>query len=305
MKNILLIVALIVISINVVFAVNGLFIIDVQNCFLDLAANPNATLPVTGGSGVIQVVNNIRNNYGSQFPVVVRSQDWHCPHHVSFASTFGLAPFTGVLLTYTNQSGSPQLCNNNTVGYPQGINNEVNCTSIQWSIPQTLWPDHCVINTTDAAFAPGQVTSPNDFIIQKGNKCWVDSYSALYDNGHFTSTTLPGILKTNPITQAFVLGLAFDYCVFYTSMDLKAMGIDTHVIVDGTRFIDPSTNASATTAMLNAGIKLINYRDMCTYINCNSTTGTGSSTGSSGFSIIPSSLLLVLMTLIATIMLKN
>jgi len=309
MKTVLLSFVFIILSKLVVGGNIGLFIIDVQNCFID--TYPNATLPVTGGAGVIPVINNIRTNYGKLFSIVVRSQDWHCPHHVSFASSYsgyGRGVFSSVILTYSNETGSPALCRNitgyNNTGFPQNISNEINCTQVNWSIPQTLWPDHCIINTTDAQFGAGQITNSSDFIVQKGFKCWVDSYSAMYDNGHFTATALPGILQSNPISTAIVLGLAFDYCVFYTAMDLQAAGIQTYVIVDGTRYIDPSTNMTATNSMLTAGVKLINYADICKHITCPNSTSS-STGGGGGFSIAPSSLLLVSIAFITTLLLKD
>ena len=54
-----------------------LLVIDVQNCFL-----PGGSLEVGEGAQVIPVINSIRD----QFDVVVLTQDWHCPQHISFAS---------------------------------------------------------------------------------------------------------------------------------------------------------------------------------------------------------------------------
>merc|ERR1711973_404998 len=54
-------------------------IIDVQNCFV-----PGGTLAVKNGNSVVQPINDILKNV--TFDLVVRSQDWHCKNHVSFAS---------------------------------------------------------------------------------------------------------------------------------------------------------------------------------------------------------------------------
>ena len=70
--------ALVILSISPALSKkSALLIIDVQNCFL-----PGGSLAVTDGDQVIPVINSIRN----QFDVVVLTQDWHCPDHVSFAS---------------------------------------------------------------------------------------------------------------------------------------------------------------------------------------------------------------------------
>ena len=55
----------------------ALLVIDVQNCFL-----PGGSLEVGEVAQVIPVINSIRD----QFDVVVLTQDWHCPQHISFAS---------------------------------------------------------------------------------------------------------------------------------------------------------------------------------------------------------------------------
>ena len=59
------------------YAKTALLVIDVQNCFV-----PGGSLAVENGNEVIPVINSIRN----LFDVVVVTQDWHCPEHVSFAS---------------------------------------------------------------------------------------------------------------------------------------------------------------------------------------------------------------------------
>ena len=56
---------------------SALLIIDVQNCFL-----PGGSLAVTEGNEIIAVINAFRDN----FDIVVLTQDWHCPKHISFAS---------------------------------------------------------------------------------------------------------------------------------------------------------------------------------------------------------------------------
>ena len=69
---------LVILSLNGAFGEKAaLLIIDVQNCFL-----PGGSLAVNEGDLVIPVINSIRG----QFDVVVLTQDWHCPDHVSFAS---------------------------------------------------------------------------------------------------------------------------------------------------------------------------------------------------------------------------
>ena len=60
----------------------ALLVVDVQNCFIP----EGGTLAVAGGDEVIPIINHIRKELVTSFDLVVLSQDWHCPDHVSFAS---------------------------------------------------------------------------------------------------------------------------------------------------------------------------------------------------------------------------
>lgn len=50
-------------------------------------------------------------------------------------------------------------------------------------------------------------------------------------------TELNGILKVEGITDIFICGLAFDYCVKYTALDSRKLGYGTVVIEDACRSI--------------------------------------------------------------------
>jgi len=53
----------------------------------------------------------------------------------------------------------------------------------------------------------------------------IDSYSAFYDNGHMTQTELHDELTARNISTLYVVGLATDFCVFYTAMDANTLGL--------------------------------------------------------------------------------
>ncbi len=58
---------------------SALIVIDVQNCFI-----PGGSLGVPDGDSVVHVINFVRQS--NIFDMVVTTQDWHCPDHVSFTS---------------------------------------------------------------------------------------------------------------------------------------------------------------------------------------------------------------------------
>ena len=70
---------------------SALIVVDVQNCFL-----PGGTLAVKDGDQVIPVLNRIAKGFDN----VVMTQDWHTPHHMSFASAHGKKPFETIKVAY-------------------------------------------------------------------------------------------------------------------------------------------------------------------------------------------------------------
>src|SRR5271169_6028930 len=74
---------------------SALIVVDVQNCFL-----PGGSLAVKDGEQVIPVINRIAKGFDN----VVMTQDWHTPHHISFASSHeGKKPFDVIKLAYGDQ----------------------------------------------------------------------------------------------------------------------------------------------------------------------------------------------------------
>lgn len=102
-----------------------------------------------------------------------------------------------------------------------------------------MWPDHCVQNADGANFAPGlKYDLQKDIFVKKGNKNFIDSYSAFYDNGGFQPTyltateTLEARLKTLGVTHIYVVGLATDYCVQFSAKDAKKLGFEVTLVTD-------------------------------------------------------------------------
>eukprot|EP00058_Branchiostoma_floridae_P010510 XP_002595998.1 hypothetical protein BRAFLDRAFT_84072 [Branchiostoma floridae] len=227
----------------------ALVVIDVQNCFV-----PGGENPVPGGADVIPVINGLRERYGDGLDLVVMSQDWHCADHVSFTSQHpGYSNFEVMELDYDSQGA---LC---TGPSPYAVN----CTgSVAHRLNQTLWPDHCVINTTGAEFHPQLTTEPSDLVVQKGYRCEVDSYSAFFDNGGFRQTELDSLLRQRQVRSLIITGLALDFCVFYTALDGRRLGYDTYVVRDAARGITPAGVERAMAEMEAAGVSVIRAEDV-------------------------------------------
>ena len=163
---------------------------------------PSGALPVPHSDEVIPVANELQ----SRFDLVVATKDWHPPDHGSFAANHpGKKPGDRVILD---------------------------------GIEQILWPVHCVQNTYGAEFAPAFDTSRIAQVFHKGVERNIDSYSTFFDNAHRRETGLADYLKKRSIKNIYLMGLALDYCVKYSALDARHLGLNTHVILDGCRGIE-------------------------------------------------------------------
>lgn len=163
---------------------------------------PGGALAVTGGDQVIEVIHRV----APSFEHVILTQDWHTKGHSSFASSHpGKQPFDEIELSY-------------------GM--------------QTLWPEHCMQQTHGAAFHPALRLPQAALILRKGFHPGIDSYSAFFENDRKTSTGLVGYLRERGLTRVFLAGLAYDYCVGYSALDARRLGLPVFVVRDACRAID-------------------------------------------------------------------
>ena len=178
----------------------ALLLVDIQNDFCE-----GGSLEVPHGSEVVDVANRLRAE--CHWDVVVLTQDFHPPDHVSFASN--------------NDDAEPF-----SVRDLPGIGE------------QTMWPDHCVQGTPGCAFHPYLDRREDDVVVRKGKFREVDSYSGFGDasEGHVREKTeLEDVLRERGIETVFICGLAADVCVAFTAKDSAKAGFQTFVVQDGCR----------------------------------------------------------------------
>ena len=184
---------------------------------------PGGALPVPHGDEVIPLANELQQ----RFDLVVATKDWHPPDHGSFAANHpGKKPGERIILD---------------------------------GIEQILWPMHCVENTYGAEFAAAFDTSRIAHIFHKGTERNIDSYSTFFDNAHRRHTGLAHYLEKRGIKDIYLMGLALDYCVKYSALDARQLGLNTHVIVDGCRGIElePGDISRALDEMKRVGVVLM------------------------------------------------
>jgi nicotinamidase/pyrazinamidase len=184
---------------------------------------PGGALAVADGDDVVPVVNRLVR----RFDHVALTQDWHPAGHSSFATSHpGSAPFESIDMPYGRQ---------------------------------TLWPDHCIQGTSGSAFHPQLETERAELVIRKGFRAEIDSYSAFYENDRRTPTGLAGYLRERGLRRIFLVGLATDYCVYYSAVDARRLGFDAVLVEGGCRAIDLAGSlAAAWAGMAEAGVQRVN-----------------------------------------------
>lgn len=184
---------------------------------------PGGALGVAGGDAVVPMINELME----EFDLVVATQDWHPQDHASFAS--------------------------NHPGAEPGQVIEVE------GLSQVLWPDHCVQGTAGAEFADALDTDKIEKVFRKGSDPRYDSYSGLYDNGHLNATGMSEYLKAQQVDEVFVAGIATDYCVKFTVLDLRRDKFNATCIIDACRgvVIAPGDIEGAVAEMVEAGAQVV------------------------------------------------
>jgi nicotinamidase/pyrazinamidase len=188
---------------------------------------PGGALAVKEGDVIVPLVNQL----GAGFEHVILTQDWHTPGHVSFASAHaGKKPFETISLDYGTQ---------------------------------VLWPDHCVHGTPGADFHKDLKIPHAELIIRKGYRKQMDSYSAFYEADGKTTTGLAGYVKDRGFRQVYLVGLATDFCVCWSALDARKVGLGATVIEDACRGIDSNGSLDKAWAqMTKAGVKRARSADI-------------------------------------------
>jgi nicotinamidase/pyrazinamidase len=200
----------------------ALVLTDIQNDFL-----PGGTLAVPDGDAIVPVANRL----SEAFDLVVATQDWHPPDHVSFAQN-----------------------------HDMNVGEVIEVAGLE----QRLWPVHCVQDTNGAEPAPGLDTSRIAQRIHKGVDQDIDSYSTFFDNGHCRATGLHQFLQEHGVKRVYLCGLATDYCVKFSALDARRLDYETFVIIDACRGIEAVAGdiERAVEEMRRAGIVIVSSDDV-------------------------------------------
>ena len=183
---------------------------------------PGGALAVADGEAVIETIHRI----APLFEHIVLTQDWHPTGHSSFATSHaGKRPFEQIELSYGQQ---------------------------------TLWPEHCIQGSKGAQFHSALHLPRAELILRKGFDPAIDSYSAFFENDRTTPTGLAGYLEERDLTRVFLAGLAYDFCVGYSALDARRLGLPAFILRDACRAIDLNNSIAKIEAeFARAGVSVI------------------------------------------------
>ncbi|QLH43752.1 MAG: isochorismatase family protein [Coxiellaceae bacterium] len=123
------------------------------------------------------------------------------------------------------------------------------------------WPTHCVRNTHGAAFHTNLHVPTNAIIVNKAIDANHEAYSALQGVTDSDGLTLPEKLQQLAIQRLWVAGLALDYCVHFSALDAKKLGLEVHVILPACRAIAQDSEQQAFKDMVAVDIIIENEED--------------------------------------------
>lgn len=188
--------------------------IDIQEDFCDA---PDGSLAVSGARSLAPIWNKLLSY---PFPVKIATRDFHPANHISFASQHaGKEPFTSTITIKNPENGEDD------------------------DFTTLLWPDHCVQGKPGCEFIPELDTSKLQQVIDKGQAKDLESYSGFgppYRKPKVGMTELDEVLKKAGVTDVFVVGLAYEWCVKFTAIDAVEHGYRTYVVEDATKAVDQS-----------------------------------------------------------------
>lgn len=227
-----------------------LLIIDVMPTFM-----PGGGLPVPEGDQIVMPINQATLLFEKRN--VFATLELHPPGHVSQASSYvGLKPI--MVLKYPDVLGWDE-----SMLAPHAAFKLAQLKSyLMMLMPggQTLWPDHGIDGTAEAVLHPLLNMERIGRVWLKAQDPACDSPSAARDMLR-RRTGLSDELDQLGIKRVFVCGLAFNYCVEMTAIDLVGEGFNVYVIEDLCRAV-PNFNPGARDHLLRKGVTIINSADL-------------------------------------------
>ena len=98
--------------------------------------------------------------------------------------------------------------------------------------------------------------------MRKGCRLEVDSYSGFWDNNHRSATDLESMLRARAITDVYVCGLAYDYCVGFSALDAAEAGFRVWLVEDASKGVAQQTVADMRAKCASSGVRIISSQQV-------------------------------------------
>lgn len=120
------------------------------------------------------------------------------------------------------------------------------------------WPPHCVQHSPGAAFDARLILAPSPLIFSLGQDPTREQYSALLAEDE-AGRSLGATLRLLGLRRLLIAGLATDYAVCNTTLDLRRAGYGVIVLTDACRAVnlDPDDERQALRRMGGSGATLV------------------------------------------------
>lgn len=120
------------------------------------------------------------------------------------------------------------------------------------------WPPHCIAGTSGAKWHPDIPMPATTTVVSKATTAEKEAYSAL------DTTGLADLLHHQGVKRVFLCGLATDYCVLASGIDLLTAGYQVMLITDAVKAVDVAAGDGdrAIASLVEAGAKTITTSDL-------------------------------------------
>lgn len=180
-------------------------------------------LAVRRSEEVVPVANEWMRKVDDAGGTVITTLDWHPPEHCSFCR-FG-PKLEKRLDCVWGCNGTQGICVTGA-GVPTAVfDSSSRCTDpvSDLDFQQSRyfqWPTHCIMDTFSSKFDPYLQVPSRAVQVRSGTESSKDSYSAFGATERESGKTLLEVLRDHDARRVFILGLATDYVVKETLVDL-------------------------------------------------------------------------------------
>ncbi|CAG2117385.1 unnamed protein product [Medioppia subpectinata] len=199
---------------------SALIVVDMQHDFIA------GSMPVPNATTIVKPINDLM----AHFETVIVTIDYHPWDHCSFVESVHNPAIDRPINDYFGKT-------RDTLTF----NDRVNYT-VHPNITQVLWKTHCVQGTPGADLYAGIHTKQvQDLVrVKKGMDSDIDSYSAFEDVGGLHKTNLNDELINRNITNIYLTGVLYEFCVGMTALDGLRYNYSTAFIEDAVHALTPA-----------------------------------------------------------------